>query len=101
MGPNFIDYSAPINSDIQRNSERIANCCGEPNKGEYCGCFVGGRSYEQFEETTVLTYLESASRDNESYQEKQQRLDAYLAGKKEGTVLFAPTGGVASCSQCR
>ena len=89
-GPNVPDFTAPVNSHNQGISVRIRATCGEPNAAVYGDCIVCGRSYEQIRETAVLSYLESTSRRDESYQERQRRRDAYLAGMNQGTVLFIP-----------
>ena len=42
--------------------------------------------------TAVLEYLESTTYRGESYDERQRRRIAYLAGMDQGTVLFIPMG---------
>ena len=89
-GPNVTDFTAPLNSHIQEISVRFRANCGEPKAAAYGECIVCGRSYEQIRETAVLTYLESTSRRDESYQERQRRRNVYLEGMNQGTVLLVP-----------
>ena len=98
-GPNISDYTAPLNSHIQGISVRFGANCGEPNAAVYGECIVCGRSYEQSRETAVLTYLESTSRRDESYHERQRRRSAYLEGMNQGTVLLVPRG-VSQAAAC-
>ena len=58
-GPNVTDFTAPLNSHIQRISVRFGANCGEPNAAVYRDCIVCGRCYEQIRETAVLTHLET------------------------------------------
>ena len=87
------------NSHIQGLSVRIASQCGQPNQAQYGDCIVCGRSYEQIKETAVLGYLESTTYRGESYDNRQRRRDAYLAGMDQGTVLFIPRG-VSQAAAC-
>ena len=98
-GPNVTDFTAPVNSHIQGISVQFGANCGEPNAAVYGECIVCGRSYEQIRETAVLTYLESTSRRNESYQERQRRRNAYFEGMNQGTVLLVPKG-VSQAAAC-
>ena len=71
-GPNVTNFTAPLTSHIQGISVRIGANCGEANAVVYGDCIVCGRSYEQIRETAVLSYLESTSKRDESYQERQK-----------------------------
>ena len=98
-GPNVTDFTAPLNSHIQGISVRFGANCGEPNAAVYGECIVSGRSFEQICETAVLTYLESTSRRDEPYQERQRRRNAYLEGMNQRTVLLFPRG-VSKAAAC-
>ena len=89
---NVTDFTAPLNSHIQGISVRFGANCGDPNAAVYGECIVCGRSYEHIRETAVLTYLESTSRRDESYQERQRRRNEYLESMNQGTVLSVHRG---------
>ena len=91
-GPIVTDFTAPLISHIHGLSVRFGANCGGPNAAVYGECIVCGRSYEQSRETAVLTYLESTSRRDESYKERQRRRNAYLEGMNQGTVLLVRRG---------
>ena len=91
-GANVTDFHAPLNSHIQGISVRMGANCGEMNVAIYGDCFVCGSSYEQIRETAVLTYLESTSRRDDSYQERQRPRNAYLEGLNQAKILYVLRG---------
>ena len=101
QGPNISGYNQAGLNVMRKNivnSTLIYKGLSLEFQGNYGDCVVCGKSYEEIREIAALNFLESTAMSIETYNERQRRREAFMAGMETGTVLLVP--GLSEAAAC-